>query len=108
MWTKKCSKKPKFIYYLLESLRDGNLHLAIIAKAGQALDIFEIFLKGNGVAYRRPNAPRTLNPEINVGGLQVTLVPLGFEGSTTLLNGADLVVAINASFHAKDLQVLSL
>lgn len=108
MWAENCSEKFKFLHHLLKSLRDRNVHLAIVAKAGQPLDILETFLKGNNIAYNRPDVLRKSESRRNRSRLEVTLLPSGAEGAMTIPSGANLVVALDGSFDAHDPQVLKL
>ncbi len=108
MWAMNCSEKFRFLHYLFDALRNKNLHLAIVAKAGQLLDIVETFLKGNHVAYKRPDMLSKSNPKHVKSRLEVTLLPSGTEGSTSLPGGANLVIALDGSFSAHDAQVMKL
>jgi len=108
MWAMNCSEKFRFLHYLFGALRNKNLHLAIVAKAGQLLDIVETFLKGNLVAYKRPDILSKSNPKRVKSRLEVTLLPSGTEGSTSLPGGANLVIALDGSFSAQDAQVMKL
>lgn len=108
MWAMNCSEKFRFLHHLFDALRNKNLHLAIVAKAGQLLDIVETFLKGNHVAYKRPDMLSKSNPKHVKSRLEVTLLPSGTEGSTSLPGGANLVIALDGSFCAHDAQVMKL
>ena len=108
MWAKDCSEKFKFLHHLLDSLRNSDMHLAIVARSGQLLNIVETFLKGVHVAYNRPDVLSKSDPKNTKGRVEVTLLPSGIEGSTTLPSGANLVVALDGSFNAQDPQVAKL
>ena len=108
MWAKDCSEKFKFLHHLLDSLRNSNMHLAIVARSGQLLNIVETFLKGVHVAYNRPDVLSKSDPKNTKGRVEVTLLPSGIEGSTTLPSGANLVIALDGSFNAQDPQVAKL
>lgn len=108
MWAMNCSEKFRFLHHLFDALRNKNLHLAIVAKTGQLLDIVETFLKGNHVAYKRPDILSKSNPKHVKSRLEVTLLPSGIEGSTCLPGGANLVIALDGSFCAQDAQVMKL
>ncbi len=108
MWAINCSEKFRFLHHLFDALRNRNLHLAIVAKAGQLLDVVETFLKGNHVAYIRPDILSKSNPKHVKSRLEVTLLPSGTEGSTSLPGGANLVIALDGSFSAHDAQVMKL
>ena len=108
MWAMNCSDKFKFLHHLFDVLRNRNLHLAIVAKSGQLLDILETFLKGNHVAYNRPDMLSKSDTKSVKGSMEVTLLPSGIEGSTSLPGGANLVIALDGSFDAQDAQVMKL
>ena len=108
MWAKDCSEKFKFLHHLLDSLRNSGMHLAIVARSGQLLNIVETFLKGVHVAYNRPDVLSKSDPRNTKGRVEVTLLPSGVEGSTTLPSGANLVIALDGSFNAQDPQVAKL
>ena len=107
-WALDCSEKFRFLHYLLDSLRYTNKHIAIVAKSGQLLDIVETFLKGNFIAYNRPDVFSKSDPKNVKGYVEVTLLPSGIEGSTTLPSGANLIVALDGSFNRHDPQVMNL
>lgn len=107
-WAVNCSEKFRFLHHILERLRDSDKHVAIVAKSGQLLDILETFLKGRQVTYNRPEVLRKSSLKDARGRLEVTLLPSGVEGSTSLPCGANLVIALDGSFNAHDPQVVKL
>jgi hypothetical protein len=54
MWARSTSSKFKFLYHILEGLREHNLHLAIFCMS-RVLDLVENFLAGCDVTYERPD-----------------------------------------------------
>jgi Class II histone deacetylase complex subunits 2 and 3 len=54
VWDRSTSSKFKFLYHILESLRERDLHMAIFCKS-RLLDLVESFLAGNDVSYDRPD-----------------------------------------------------
>lgn len=65
-------------------------------------------MKGRRVAYSRPDNFARSDPTRITGRLEVTLIPSGVEGSTILPNAANLVIALDGSFSAQDVQVMKL
>lgn len=104
-WAKVNSEKFNFLYSLLvDRLLNDQVHVAIIARAGRLLDIVEDFLKGNRVAYHRPDTYGRSDPGTTRGRIVVSLVVSGQEASSVLPT-ADLVIALDGSFDAHDAQV---
>ena len=108
LWAESCSEKFRFLRHLFDAFRTHAFHLAIVARSGPTLDIVETFLKGHHVAYSRPDNFARSDPSRATGRLAVTLLPSGVEGSTILPNAANLVIALDGSFKAQDVQVVKL
>ena len=108
VWAANCSGKFQFLCRLMELLRASDLHIAIVAKGGQLLDIIELFLKGNHFNYSRPDAYSQSNRKEVHGRLEVTLMASGEQESSTLVKFANLVIAFDSSFSSDEAQIKSL
>ena len=107
-WAEFNSEKFKFLKCLLGHLRNDQIHLAIIARSGRLLDIVETFLNGNQVIYNRPDTYASSEPGTTKGRVEVSLIASGKEGSSALPKAADLIIALDESFNADDVQVAKL
>lgn len=107
-WAEFNSEKFKFLKCLLDHLRNVQVHIAIIARPGRLLDIVETFLSGNQVTYNRPDTYASSEPGTTKGRIEVSLIASGKEGSSALPKAADLVIALDESFNAEDIQVAKL
>ena len=107
-WAEHNSEKFKFLSNLLGRLRDRQIHVAIIARPGRTLDIVESFLKGVRVAYNRPDTYVKSKHKTTGGRIEVSLISSGKEGSSALPRAADLVIALDGSFDARDNQAVTL
>ncbi len=104
------SEKFKFLGSLFEVAKDDNLHIALIAKSGPLHDIVELFLKGRKVNYNRPATFSRSDPRTAHGRLQVSVLASG-QGTGNpieVARKADLVIALDETFNAKDSQVVDL
>lgn len=108
LWAENCSEKFRFLRHLFDALSDHNLHLAVVARPGMTLEITETFLKGRHVAYNRPDTFSRSDPAQVRGRIEVTLLPSGAEGSSSVPSAASLVIALDGSFTSQDEQVLKL
>lgn len=104
-WAENCSAKFQFLRHLFDCVRDLDLHVGVIAQPGRLLDIFETFLKGRHVVYNRPDTLTRSDPRATRGRMEVSLIASGEEGAATLPKAANLVVALDGSFNAQDVQV---
>ena len=107
-WAEFNSEKFKFLKCLFDHVRNDQVHIAIIAQAGRLLNIVETFLKGVQVAYVRPDTYAASESGTTKGRLEVSLIASGKEGSSAVPKAADLVVALDQSFRADDIQVAKL
>ena len=108
LWAENCSEKFRFLRHLFDAFQNNDFHIAIVARPGPTLEIVETFLKGRHVAYSRPDNFARSDPARVSGRLEVTLLPSGVEGSTILPNAANLLIALDGSFSAHDVQVMKL
>ncbi len=105
IWAENCSAKFQFLRHLFDCIRDLDLHVAVVARSGRLLDIIETFLKGRYVAYNRPDTLTRSDPRVARGRMEVSLIASGEEGAATLPKAANLIVALDGSFDASDVQV---
>lgn len=104
-WAENCSAKFQFLRHFFEAARQQDKHVAILAQPGRSLDIIETFLKGRHVLYNRPDVLSMSDPSTAKGLMTVSLIATGEEGATTVPRGADVVIAFDSSFNARDPQV---
>jgi len=104
------SEKFKFLGCLFEVARGDNLHIALIATSGPLHDIVETFLKGRRVSYNRPATFSRSDPRTARGRLQVSVLASGQGAGNPIevARKADLVIALDETFNAKDSQVIDL
>ena len=107
-WAVSNSQKFQFLQELfLALLRASKVcHFAIIARPGKLMDILEKFLQGSKVPYQRLDTRTRSKFEIQEC-FEVFLLPSGEEGASLTARRADLVIAFDSSFNAKDSQVKS-
>ena len=105
VWAENCSAKFQFLRHLFDCIRDLDLHIGVVARSGRLLGIVETFLKGRHVVYSRPDALTRSDPQVAQGRMEVSLIASGEEGAATLPKAADLVVALDGTFDARDVQV---
>ena len=108
LYSESSSEKFKFLGHLLALTKDSDLHIALVAKPGHFLDIIEMYLKGKKIPYSRPDTLSRSDPSIAKGRVEVSVIPSGEEGAETLPRSADLVVALDETFNARDSQVRDL
>jgi len=104
------SEKFRFLGRLFEVAKDDNLHIALIAKSGPLHVIVETFLKGKKVSYNRPATFSRSDPRTARGRLQVSVLASGQGAGNPIevARKADLVIALDETFNAKDSQVVDL
>ena len=107
-WAENCSSKFQFLRHFFGAAHQQDKHVAILAQPGRSLDIIENFLKGRHVRYNRPDALSISDPSTAKGLMQVSLIATGNEGATTVPRGADVIIAFDSSFNARDPQVKTL
>lgn len=107
-WAENCSTKFQFLRHFFEAAHQQDKHVAILAQPGRSLDIIETFLKGRRMLYNRPDVLSSSDPSTAKGPMQVSLIATGEEGATTVPRGADVVIAFDSSFSARDPQVKTL
>ncbi len=105
VWAENCSAKFQFLRHLFHCIRHLDLHIGIVARPGRLLDIIETFLKGRYVVYNRPDTLTRSDSRIAKGRMEVSLIASGEEGAATLPKAANLIVALDGSFDAQDVQV---
>lgn len=105
IWAENCSAKFQFLHHLFHCIRDLDLHIGIIARPGRLLDIIETFLKGRYIVYNRPDTLTRSDSRIAKGRMEVSLIASGEEGAATLPKAANLIVALDGSFDAQDVQI---
>ena len=105
IWAENCSAKFQFLGHLLNSIRNCDLHISIVARAGRLLDILETFLKGRKLPCTRLDTESRSNLAITDGRLRVTLVPSEGAEKSYLPKPANLVLAFDSSFNLKAPQV---
>ena len=105
VWAENCSAKFQFLRHLFDCIRDLDLHVGIVARSGRLLDIVETFLKGRRIVYNRPDTLMRSNPRVAEGRMEVSLIASGEEGAAALPKAANLVIALDSSFDAQDVQV---
>ena len=108
VWAKIRSSKFEFLDCLIDRMRDRDEHVAIIAQRGRLLDIIETFLRGKHVGFDRPDILARSDPKETKGRLHISIIASGEEESSALPKLADLVIAFDGSFNAKEAQVLAL
>lgn len=104
-WTEGSSSKFQFLRRFFESVRNKDVHIALVAQSGRLHDIIENYLQGICVRYNRPGNVSRSKPSASKGRLEVTLIASGLEGASNVTKRADLVIAFDSSFNAKDKQV---
>lgn len=104
-WTESSSSKFQFLRYFFESVRNKDVHIALVAQSGRLHDIIENYLQGICVRYSRPGNVTRSKPSASKGRLEVTLIASGIDGASSVTKRADLVIAFDSSFNAKDKQV---
>lgn len=104
-WTEGSSSKFQFLRRFFESVRDKDVHIALVAQSGRLHDIIENYLQGICVRYNRPGNVSRSKPSASKGRLEVTLIASGLDGASSVTKRADLVIAFDSSFNAKDKQV---
>ena len=104
-WAENCSTKFQFLRHFFGAAHQQDKHVAILARPGRSLDIIETFLKGRHVLYNRPDVLTSSDPSTAKGLMQVSLIATGEEGATTVPRGADVIIAFDSSFNARDPQV---
>lgn len=105
LWAENCSSKFKFIRHLFDSVKQLDVHIAIVGRSGRLLDILENFLRGRRVRYNRPDTVSRSNVPVGKGRVNVTLLASGRDGAAYLPRPATLVIAFDGSFNAQDPQV---
>ena len=102
------SEKFKFLGHFLAITKNCHLHIVVIAKPGHLLDILEMFMKGKHVFYsRRDTNTSGLKPDDSpLFGLQK--VSIVSSGGPISFPPADLIIAFDESFNAKDTQIAKL
>ena len=108
IWSSSCSAKFNFLQHLIDVMRHQAHHIAIVSREGRLLDIIETFLKGMHVHYERPDTLSASDSSRTRGRVHISLIASGDEGSSALPSAANLVVAFDASFDAKEPQIASL
>ena len=105
VWAENCSAKFQFLRYLFDCIRDLDMHVGIIARPGRLLGIVETFLKGRHIVYNRPDTLMRSDPRAAEGRMEVSLIASGEEGAAALPKAANLVIALDGSLDARDVQV---
>lgn len=102
------SEKFKFLGHLLALTKESQIHIAVVAKPGHLLDILEMFMKGKNVSYSRPHTnTRGLKSDDSASfGLQK--VSIVSSGGPISIPRADLIIAFDESFNARDTQIAKL
>ena len=110
LYAEMSSEKFKFLGHLLEMAREQNLHIALIARAGEFHDIIETFLRGKRISYNRPGTFRRSDAKVADSKLQVSVIASGKDGESgvTIARQADLVIAMDESYNASDSQISNL
>lgn len=104
-WAEGSSSKFQFLRRFFEAVRDKDVHIALVAQSGRLHDIIENYLQGICVRYSRPGNVSRSKPSASKGRLEVTLIASGLDGASSVTKRADLVIAFDTSFNAKDKQV---
>ena len=94
------SEKFKFLGHLLALTRENQIHIAVVAKPGDLLDIIEVFLKGKSVHYLRQDQKRA-----GRGSYGLQLVSIVASGETISLPPVQLIIAFDESFNANDAHI---
>lgn len=105
VWAETCSAKFLFLRHFLDALRHFDVHIAIVARSGHLHDIIETFLIGKHTKYSRPETVSKSEPHVSRGRLEVTLIASGEDGASSLPKNANLVIAFDSTFNARDVQV---
>jgi hypothetical protein len=101
-WDRSVSTKFKFLHLLLEKLRDQDLHIIVVSRAGKLLDVLQNFLRGTKINFFRTDNKATETTPAMAGSLQVTLLPLTGEGSSDIVRPADLVLTMDQLLDTND------
>ena len=94
------SEKFKFLGHLLALTRESQIHIALVAKPGDLLDIIEVFLKGKSVPYLRQDQKRS-----GGGSYGQQVVSIVASGEAISLPSVQLIIAFDESFNANDANI---
>ena len=94
------SEKFRFLGHLLALTRESQIHIAVVAKPGDLLDIIEVFLKGKSVPYLRQDQKRT-----GGGSYGLQMVSIVASGEPISLPPVQLIIAFDESFNANDAHI---
>ncbi|KAL8828941.1 MAG: hypothetical protein Q9170_006382 [Blastenia crenularia] len=108
-WAEESSFKFKFLNHLFLHLCNEPRLVSIVARPGRTLDVIESFLKGRGIAYLRPDGRATSRVDdqrFSGCQLRVSIIPSGPDGMNLAVRPAELVIAFDGTFNARDPQVM--
>ena len=110
LYAEMSSEKFKFLGHLIEIARDQDLHIALIARSGALHDIIETYLRGKKVIYNRPGTFSRPDAKAAHSKLRFSVIASGKDGESgvTVARKADLVIALDETFNAKDSQIVDL
>ena len=94
------SEKFRFLGHLLALTRESQIHIAVVAKPGDLLDIIEVFLKGKSVPYLRQDQKRS-----GGGSYGLQMVSIVASGEAISLPPVQLIIAFDESFNANDAHI---
>lgn len=106
-YAESCSEKFVFLGKLLQCIRHDDIHLAIVARPGQLMDFIETFLRARKMHYARPDTMSYSDADHAQGSASVTIIASGSR-SSIMPQAADLIIAFDETFSAKDTQVQAL
>ena len=106
------SDKFKFLGHLLAITEESKIHIAVVARPGQLLNIIEMFLKGKKVSYLRTdtktNGLKAQGPG-SLGMQMVSIIPSILPPEEVIsLPPAQLIIAFDETFNKKELQITKL
>jgi hypothetical protein len=95
------STKCLFLREFLDAVRSLEVHIAILSRPGQMMDILESLLRANEFNYSRLGEGTGFSTA-GAGALRVTLLATGNEGPVYVVDRAAMVIAFDDTFRSSD------
>ena len=108
LYAEMSSEKFKFLGHLLALTKGTQMHIALVAKQGHLLDIIELYLKGKGVSFWRPDTKTQGAESTGSDSSGSQLVSIIASGEAVSVPRANLIIAFDESFNAKDIHIANL
>ena len=107
-WAVSCSAKFQFLQSFLASLRHCHVHVSIVVRKGQLLEVLERFLSVQNVTVRRVDTSKVGDLDNTKSPLYVTLVASGKDWRARTPDFASMVIAFDSTFDSQEKQVRAL